>query len=74
MDEEWEGVSQSQKDPLWQKIDENKTMLSEEVGPSRLKSLAKDYLNKEFLAIRMITYRMYQQHTAHCHPELFQRV
>ena len=45
-------------------------MIAEHVDQSNLKSLAKEYLNKEFLTIRMIAYRMYQRYTDHDHSSL----
>ena len=30
--------------------------------------MAREYLQKEFLAIRVIAYRLYEQYTAHSHP------
>lgn len=42
-------------------------MLAVDIDPAQLRSLAKEYLEKEFLAIRMVAYKMYQQYTAHHH-------
>ena len=43
-------------------------MIAEHMNPSQLRDMAKEFLNREFLMIRMAAYRMYQGYIAHSHP------
>lgn len=44
-------------------------MLNPQVDQSNLRSLAQELLQKEFLAIRMVSYRMYEQYMKHEHQQ-----
>lgn len=67
MNEDWEGGFKQKERGMLRRIDEKTTMLAEEVDQTKLRAIAKEYLEKEFLAIRMAAYKMYQQYTAHQH-------
>lgn len=44
---------------------------TEPIDKRNLSQLASSHLQKEFLAIRMIAYRMYEEYTGHNHSELY---
>lgn len=70
MNEGWEG-RQSRGGGLLKKIDENTSMFARNIDQKELRSIAKECLQKEFLAIRMAAYQMYQQYSAHSHSEFY---
>ena len=43
--------------------------LNPQLDQSNLRSIAQELLQKEFLAIRMVAYRMYEQYMKHEHPQ-----
>lgn len=65
----WESGHPRQADcSLLKKLDGNLSTLAEQLDSGQLRSVAKEYLQKEFLAIRVIAYRLYEQYVAHGHP------
>lgn len=60
-------VKERRNDGVMKRLDENISMLAEQLDQSQLKSIAKTYLHKEFLAIRMIAYKLYEQYVGHSH-------
>lgn len=70
MEEEMGSVWQARgrrSEGVTKRLDENVSMLAEQLDQSQLKSIAKTYLHKEFLAIRMIAYKLYEQYVGHSH-------
>jgi hypothetical protein len=67
-----EGWAPKEPPRLLRRIDEHTSVIAEHVDQGRLRSLAKECLQKEFLAIRMVAYRMYQRHILHAHPQAAQ--
>lgn len=60
-------VKEKKSDGVMKRLNENISMLAEQLDQSQLKSIAKTYLHKEFLAIRMIAYKLYEQYVGHSH-------
>ena len=60
-------VKEQRSDGVMKRLDENISMLAEQLDQAQLKSIAKTYLHKEFLPIRMIAYKLYEQYVAHSH-------
>ena len=61
-------------DGLLRRLDGNLSTLAEQLDKGQLRSVAREYLQKEFLAIRVIAYRLYEQYVAHSHPAVKQQV
>ena len=53
------------------KIKDNENHGVEEIDKTNLSKQAASYLHQEFLAIRMIAYKMYEQYTNHTHSDLY---
>lgn len=75
MEEDWVGKGKenwahgrNKQDRLLTRIDQNTSMIAPHVDQGKLKVIAKECLNKEFLSIRMVVYRMYERYTSHAHP------
>jgi hypothetical protein len=70
MDSIWFEKKEKKTDGVLKKLNDNISMLSQKLDYSQLKNIAKDYLHKEFLAIRMIAYKLYEQYVAHSHSTI----
>jgi hypothetical protein len=66
----WEEKKEKKSDGVLKKLNENISMLSQQLDHTQLKSIAKNYLHKEFLAIRMIAYKLYEQYIGHSHSNM----
>lgn len=66
----WEaGKEQFKGDGVLRRLSGNISTLAAQLDQGQLRSVAREYLQKEFLAIRVIAYRLYEQYVGHTHSK-----
>jgi hypothetical protein len=70
----WDSRVEASGDGVLRRLSGKLSTLALQLDQGELRSVAKEYLQKEFLAIRVIAYRLYEQYVAHSHPATRQQL